>query len=275
MASKTFKASLLLHTAVSLAALVWLLPIWLMVVYSTHTPDALFTTPMPVLPSDQFMINFAALQERVDFLGAIWSSIQISVVFTLGSLAITTLAGYAFWRFEGSSIRYAFGLILATMAIPTIALILPQFVMVVRGFGLGNTYAGLLLPYFANAIGIFFMRQIFAGLPIGIIDAAKLDGAGEWRIFFRIALPLVVPGMTALAIILFLTAWTDYLWPLLILQDPDSMTAPVALGILLGGYRVNWAVVMVATVLVTVPFVVLFLFLQRFLISGITAGAMK
>ncbi|WP_245453123.1 carbohydrate ABC transporter permease [Meiothermus taiwanensis] len=133
----------------------------------------------------------------------------------------------------------------------------------------------MILPSLANSLGVFFMRQNFLSLPASLLEAARIDGAGEFRIFFRIAVPLVLPAMAALAIILFLASWNDYLWPLLVLSDREMQTAPVALGSLIGLTRVSWGGIMVGAVMTTLPFLVLFLFLQRYFIAGITAGGVK
>jgi lactose/L-arabinose transport system permease protein len=153
--------------------------------------------------------------------------------------------------------------------------VIPQYILVARDLKLTNTFWGVILPFLANALGVFYMRQVFLSLPSSLLDAARVDGAGEVRIFFQIALPLVRPALAALALILFLNAWNDYLWPLLVLSQKEMYTAPVALGTLIGLTRVSWGGIMVGSALMTVPFLLLFLFLQRYFVAGITAGAVK
>ncbi|WP_049773190.1 carbohydrate ABC transporter permease [Truepera radiovictrix] len=256
-------------------ALLWLAPLWLMLVFSTVPEREIFSVPVPLIPGDHFLENFRDLQADTNFLRTLWNSVAVSGIYTLLSLLLTSMAGYAFARFRFFGRGAVFTLVIATLTIPYFVVVIPQYILVAREFGLTNSYVGVVLPLLASSLGIFFMRQNFLSLPQSLLDAARVDGAGEYRIFFQIALPLVSSAMAALGIILFLTAWNDYLWPLLILTQRDMYTAPVALGTLLGLTRVSWGGIMVGAVLMTVPFLVLFLFLQRFFVAGITAGAVK
>jgi lactose/L-arabinose transport system permease protein len=264
-----------LHLLLTPLALLWLAPLYMMMVFATRPDFEIFSTPVPVFFGAHALENFALLQEQTTFTRALLNSIIVSSLFTVLSLVITSMAGYAFARFVFFGRGVLFTLVIATLTIPYFAVVIPQYILVARDFGISNTYWAVILPYLANAIGIFFMRQNFLGLPQAMLDAARVDGASELRTFFQIALPLVRPAMAALAIILFLTAWTDYLWPLLVLSRPEMQTAPVALGSLIGLTRVSWGGLMVGAVLMTVPFLILFLVLQRYFVAGITAGAVK
>ena len=260
-------------------ALLWLAPIWLMIVFSTVPERAIFSTPIPLLPGTEFIANFRELQADTNFIRALFNSLVVSTLYTVLSLLLTSMAGYAFARFKFFGRNVLFTIVIATLTIPYFVVVIPQFILVAREFQLTSsqlgTYIALVVPLLASSLGIFFMRQNFLSLPQSLLDAARIDGAGEYRIFFQIALPIVRPAMAALGIILFLTAWRDYLWPLIILSSKDQYTAPVALGTLLGLTRVSWSGVMVGAVLMTVPFLVVFVFLQRFFVAGITAGAVK
>ncbi len=267
--------SLSLHLMMLSVALLWLAPIWLMLVFSSHDESAIYATPPPIGLGSEFINNFNSLNEKMDFVTAITNSIIVSGTFTFFSMILTSLAGYALARFTFKGKTLAFALIIGTLTIPMMAVIIPQYTLVARDLGMANSYIGVLLPYLANSLGVFFMRQMFLSLPQEVLDASRVDGASEGRIFFEIALPMVRPGMAALAIILFLTAWNDYLWPLLILTDSTMFTAPVAMGTLLGIARVDWSMIMVGVVMMSMPFLILFLILQRQLIAGITAGAVK
>lgn len=256
-------------------AVLWLAPLYLMVVFSTRPDFEIFSTPTPIFFGGHWLENFALLQRRTNFMRALYNSLVVSGAFTVLSLVLTSMAGYAFARYRFLGRNLLFMLVLGVLTLPYFAVVIPQYILIAREFGLSNSYLGVVLPYLANALGVFFMRQNFLGLPQAMLDAARVDGASELRTFFQIALPLVLPAMAALAIILFLTAWTDYLWPLLILSRPDMQTAPVALASLIGLTRVSWGAMMVGATLMTIPFVVLFLFLQRYFVAGITAGAVK
>ncbi len=153
--------------------------------------------------------------------------------------------------------------------------VIPQFIMVARDFGLANTWFALIVPPLFNSLGVLFMRQAFTMMPAELFDAARVEGVREWQIFLRVAMPMARPTIAALSIILFLASWNNYLWPLLISSDPSMMTAPVALGTLIGVTRVSWGGIMVGAVLLTVPMLVVFVFLQRYFMAGIAAGAIK
>jgi len=327
--------SLWLHLFLTPLALLWLAPLWLMLVFSTQPETAIFSTPTPILPGNQFAANLQSLQSDTNFLRTLFNSIMIASIFTLLSIFLTSLAGYAFARFQFWGKGLLFSLVIATLTIPYFAVVIPQFILVAReaktllailtgmgvfggiafllvwlrfsptlrrvmwlgyaaaalaylffgvpalreamtfDFRLTNTWWAVILPALANSLGVFFMRQSFLSLPSSLLEAARIDGASEFRIFFRIAIPLVLPAMAALAIVLFLTSWNDYLWPLLVLSDREMQTAPVALGSLIGLTRVSWGGIMVGAVMTTLPFLVLFLFLQRYFIAGITAGGVK
>lgn len=275
MRRQHFWFSLILHTALLPLALLWLAPLWLMVVFATHPERDIFRVPIPLLPGGAFAENLANLQADTDFLRALFNSVVVSGLYTLGGLLLSALAGYALAVYEFRFKALIFSFIVATLTIPYFVVVIPQYILVARELKLTNTYWGVILPFLANALGVFYMRQVFLSLPSSLLDAARVDGAGEGRIFFQIALPLVRPSLAALALILFLNAWNDYLWPLLVLSQKEMYTAPVALGTLIGLTRVSWGGIMVGSALMTVPFLILFLFLQRYFVAGITAGAVK
>ena len=275
MKRANFVARFWLHLLLTPLALLWLAPLWLMVVFSTVLEPQIFSTPVPLLPGSEFLANLQDLQADTNFLRTLLNSVLISGIYTLLSLLLTSMAGYAFARFQFVGRAAIFTIVIATLTIPYFVVVIPQYILVAREFSLTNSYMGVVLPLLANSLGIFFMRQNFLSLPQSLLDAARVDGANEYRIFFQIALPLVSSAMAALGIILFLTAWNDYLWPLLILTEKTMYTAPVALGTLIGLTRVSWGGIMVGAVLMTVPFLILFLFLQRYFVAGITAGAVK
>jgi lactose/L-arabinose transport system permease protein len=268
-------AAIGLHALLVPLALLWLLPLWLMFTYSTLPEAEFFRASVPLLPSFAFADNWAALQSQTPFIRPLFNSIVTSSLFTVISVLLTSMAGYAFARFRFFGRNALFMLVVATLTIPFLVVIIPQFVLVARDLRLSNTWIAVIVPPLFNSVGVFFMRQNFLTVPQEMLDAARVDGAGEFQIFWRIALPLVVPALAALAIILFLFSWNSFLWPLLVLSRPEAQTAPVALGALVGLNRVFWNAIMVAAVLMTLPMLILFLSLQRYFIAGITAGAVK
>jgi lactose/L-arabinose transport system permease protein len=246
-----------------------------MLVFSTLPEHEIFRVPTPLLPGGGFFENLASLQADTNFFRALANSLLVSLLYTLGGLLLSALAGYALAVYRFRLQGLVFSLIVATLTIPYFVVVIPQYILVAREFKLTNTYWGVVLPFLANALGVFYMRQVFLSLPSSLLDAGRVDGASEGWIFFQIALPMVTPSLAALALILFLNAWNDYLWPLLVLSQKEMYTAPVALGTLIGLTRVSWGGIMVGSVLMTAPFLVLFLLLQRYFVAGITAGAVK
>jgi len=256
-------------------ALLWLAPLYLMVIFSTLPDYAIFSPELPLTPGDNFFTNLAFLDDTASFGRAMLNSIGIAVVSAALSLMLTSMAGYAFARFQFVGKQATFSLLVATLTVPYAVVIIPQYVLVARDLGLSNTWIAVIVPPLFNSIGVLFMRQTFLSLPQELLDAARIDGAREGRIFFTIALPLVRPSMAALAIILFLASWNNYLWPLLVATESAARTAPVALGSLIGLNVVPWGALMVGAMLLTLPMLVVFIFLQRYFVAGITAGAVK
>lgn len=275
MRSQRRAAAFWLHLALIPLALLFLAPLWLMLVFSTHPETAIFSPNPPLWFGGAFAENFRGLQADTNFLRTLANSVVISTLYTLLSMLLTSMGGYAFSKYLFPGRNLLFGLILATLTIPTFVTIIPQFILVARDLKLSNTYWAVVLPTLANTIGIFYMRQAFQTVPNDLLNAARIDGANEWRIFWQIALPIVRPALAALAILLFLASWNDYLWPLIVLTQKDSYTMPVALGTLVGLTRVSWGGIMVGTAIATIPFLMLFLALQRLFVAGIAGGAVK
>ena len=275
MSVRQRRAAVGLHLVLLPLALIWLMPLWLMLTYSTTAEADFFKAHVPLVPGGAFLDNWSTLLKQTPFVQSVVNSLGTSVIFTATSIVLTSLAGYAFARFPFFGRKALFGIVVATLTVPYFVVVIPQFVLVAREFRLTNTWTAVIVPPLFNSLGVFFMRQNFMSLPQDMLDAARVEGVGEFRIFFRIALPLVLPATAALAIILFLQSWNNYLWPLLVLSKADAQTAPVALGVLVGFDKVYWGALMAAAVVMTLPVLVVFVVLQRYFIAGITAGAVK
>lgn len=275
MTARNRVSSFWLHLALIPLALLFLAPLWLMLVFATHPETAIFSPNPPLWFGGAFRENFAGLQADTNYLRTLLNSTVIASIYTVLSMLLTSMGGYAFAKFDFPGKGWLFALILATLTIPTFVTIIPQFILVARDLKMSNTYWAVILPTLANTIGIFYMRQAFQTVPTDLLNAARIDGAGEFRIFWQIALPIVRPALAALAILLFLASWNDYLWPLIVLTQKDSYTMPVALGTLVGLTRVSWGGIMVGTAIATIPFLALFLALQRYFVAGIAGGAVK
>jgi lactose/L-arabinose transport system permease protein len=275
LAARRRRDVIVLHAVLVPLALIWLFPIWLMFVFASLPEQALYQPGVRLWPGKEFFANFNALEESTGFTRTIFNSVVVAVIYTALSILMTSMAGWALarYRFHGKAV--VAGVVLGTMTLPYFVLVIPQFIMVARDFGLSNTWFALIVPPLFNALGVLFMRQTFIAMPNDLFDAARVEGVTEWQIFTRVAIPMARPTMAALAIILFLFSWNNYLWPLLIVTQPDMMTAPVALGSLIGLTRISWGGIMVGAVLLTLPMLVLFVILQRHFVSGIAAGAIK
>ena len=273
--SRRFWRQVVIHAIMGPLALIWLFPLWMMAVFSTMPENGIFSPDIELLPSDQFWVNFQALQAETGFLRTLFVSVLVALISTVLSVMLTSMAGWALVRYQFRGKILVTALIFGTMTLPYFVVVVPQFIMVARDLGLSNTWVALIVPPLFNSLGVLFMRQAFSMMPRELFDAAQIEGVKEWQIFTRVALPLAKPTLAALAIILFLASWNNYLWPLLIASEPTMMTAPIALGTLIGVNRVSWASIMTGAVLLTLPMVIVFIFLQRFFMAGITTGAVK
>ncbi|MER9948635.1 carbohydrate ABC transporter permease [Mesorhizobium sp. M0047] len=267
--------SIALHLFLTPLALIWLFPLWMMVVFSTMPDNGIFSPGIELLPHGNFIDNFNNLQRDTNFVGAIGISVSVAVTYTILSVLLTSMAGWALARYQFFGKGAIVAIILGTITLPYAVVLIPQFIMVARDFKLANTWIALIVPPLFNSLGVLFMRQSFSMMPDDLFHAARVEGVKEWRIFLFVALPLARPMLAALAIILFLASWNNYLWPLLINSQPGSMTAPVALGTLIGLTKVSWGGIMAGAVMLTVPMLVVFVLLQRHFIAGIAAGAVK
>lgn len=208
------------------------------------------------------------------------NTLIITIATTGLGLVVASLAAFGFARYSFRGRTVLFAAVLLSLAIPEYASVLPQF-LIMRQFGLLNTYAAVILPMAANALALFLLRQYFSQLPEELFDAARLDGASELRAFTTIALPLVAPGLGAAGLILFLSAWNAYLLPLVMLNRTEDFTIPVGIAFLHSQLNVGymehspWGPVIAGTVLSILPIIICLMIMQRFFIRGLTAGAVK
>jgi lactose/L-arabinose transport system permease protein len=273
--SSSLRRSIALHLVLAPLALIWLFPLWMMAVFSTMPDHGIFSPAIELLPHDNFVVNFHNLQRDTDFVRALGISVSVAVTYTFLSVLLTSMAGWALARYQFIGKGVIVAIILGTITLPYAVVVIPQFIMVARDFKLANTWIALVVPPLFSSLGVLFMRQSFSMMPHELFDAARVEGVKEWRIFVYVAMPLARPTLAALAIILFLSSWNNYLWPLLINSKPGSMTAPVALGTLIGLTKVSWGGIMAGAVMLTAPMLVVFVLLQRHFIAGISAGAVK
>lgn len=189
-------------------------------------------------------------------------------------LATAAPAGYALARLDFRGKRTMLALILATLFIPPMVFLMPNYV-IVDAFGWIDNLAAVIVPGAASAFGVFFMRQFFLGIPVELEEAARIDGANAFQIFWRVVLPLARPALATLALLAFLTNWNDFLWPVYVLFAPESLTLPPGLSQLQGAYQTDYPVVMAGGVIASVPVLILFIFAQRFIIEGVSRSGVK
>jgi len=267
--------SIALHVVITAGALLFLMPIFWMVLSATKANNVILAVPPSFAFGDALAANWADLSRDLPFLRNVANSVGISVIYTLVATLVCAMGGYALAKFRFLGRAAIFTLILVALTIPFEVRIIPQYILIARDLGLSNSWWAIILPGLANALGMFFMRQNMLSVPSELLEAARIDGASEWRIFYAIVLPIMQPALAAVGILLFLFQWNDFLWPLLVLTSRDAYTIPVALGTLVGLTRVSWGGIMVGTAIATIPFLIMFLFLQRYFVAGITAGAVK
>ncbi|WP_254546007.1 carbohydrate ABC transporter permease [Halomarina pelagica] len=267
----------LTYTVLLAAVVVTLVPLYWIVVAATLPERAFLAAGSDprLLPGGHFLENLRALQarENVDFLGSIRNSVFVAVTYTLLSLVLCSMGGFAFAKYEFRFKEPIFYAILATLILPIQLLVIPLFLLVSR-IGLTNSFWAIILPWAANPLGIFLMRQNMRSIPDALLESARIDGATEFQLYYRIALPTMKSSLAALAIVLFLFQWNLFLFPLVIL-DTGKYTIPVAINQLVGAQRVYYDQIMVAAALSIVPIFLLFLFLQKQFVSGILAGSIK
>ena len=264
-----------LYLTLGLGLVVVMTPfVWMLL--SSFKPEAEIRANPPTWWPQTFTIeNFTELFTRLNFPQFFTNSAVVAVFVTLGNLMFCSMLGYAFAKIDFWGRDWLFRIVLGTMMIPGIVMLVPLFVLVSR-LGLVNTYAGLILPFLAGPFGVFLMRQFISSLPDELIDAGRIDGAGEFRIFTQIILPLCKPALATLGILTFLGSWNNFLWPLVVASSEDKYTLPVALALYsVGQNENNYGLMLAGAVAVVAPVVVVFLILQKHIIQGIATSGIK
>jgi multiple sugar transport system permease protein len=248
--------------------------VW-MVLASLKTDADIKAIPPTLLPDPVTGENYQRVVDAFPFWRFAANSLGVAVASTLLQLALASTAAYAFARIEFRFRNLLFGLYLATMMIPLQVVIVPLFIEM-RNLGLVDTYGGLLLPTIVSSFGVFLLRQAFLALPKELDEAAFIDGAGHFSVFFRILLPLIGPALATVAVFAFMATWNSFLWPLVIPQASDRhVTLPVGLSRLSGRFSTDWNVIMAGSVMTLVPIVVFYLVTQRWVIRSVAFSGLK
>jgi multiple sugar transport system permease protein len=264
---------LALHAALVAGAAATLLPLVWMVSASLMPAGEAALGPR-LLPSAPTLEHYRALLGRMQLWRHAANSAGLASAVTVISLAVNSLAGYAFAKLRFAGRDGLFRALLAAMVVPGQVSMLPLFLML-KGLGLINSYWGVIVPGVASIFAIFLIRQYALSIPDSLLDAARVDGAGELRIFWSIVLPACRPILVTLAVFTFMGTWNDFLWPLVVLSDSDLQTLPVALANLAGEHVQDTELMMAGSVLTVLPVVILFVSLQRYYLQGLMSGAVK
>ena len=256
------------------AAFIALFPLAWMASVSFMQPGEASAFPPPLLPAHATLANYHVLFERAGMGRYLVNSLLVATATTALSLLFNLAAGYAFAKLHFAGRERLFRSLLGALVIPAQVAMIPLFLMM-KWLGLINNYGGVVVPALASVFGIFLVRQYAQSIPNELLEAARIDGAGEGRIFATIVLPLLKPIIVTLAIFTFLASWNDFIWPLIVLSDQAWQTAPVALAGLSREHVQDNELMMAGSVVTTLPVLILFLALQRHYIQGLLLGSVK
>jgi multiple sugar transport system permease protein len=258
--------------ATLLLALMTIFPLVWMISIAFKVPVEVFQTNL--IPRAPTGANFLYVLTEASFLRYIGNSLLVSTIVTAVALWFHTMAGYALARLRFPGRETIFLLIFSTFLVSLPVVIVPLFILV-RAMGMLNSYAGIIVPSIFNAFGIFLLRQYYLSLPRDLEEAAMLDGAGYWRIYWSIILPLSRPVVSALAILFFLANWNAFLWPLTVVSDSRLWVAQVGIANFRGQYSASWNYIMAASTIVAAPTLILFLIFQRQIMESIKTSGLK
>ena len=265
---------LLLHAGLAAGSVVMVLPFLWMISTSLKAPDEIFTYPPVWLPRPPVWENYRQTVSVMPFGRFYLNSLIVATSVTALQLLTSSLAAFAFARLRFRGREVIFLLYLATLMIPFQVTMIPNFILM-RFLGWFDSYQALILPPAFSAFSTFLMRQFFLGIPRELDDAARLDGASSFRIWWQIILPLSSPVFAALMIFTFLNSWNDFLWPLVITNSLEMRTLPVGLTAFQGQYKVDWHLLMAGSVIATLPVLIVYVIGQKSFVQGITLSGLS
>ncbi len=249
--------------------------VWMLSTSLKEQQYILSATPQ-LIPEPISFESYTKLANRIDLTRVIFNSIFVAVTGTVGQIIVAAMAAYAFSRMEWHGRDSIFLLYLSTMMIPAVVLVIPQFILV-RSFGWMNSYTALIIPSLFSAFGTFLLRQSFKTIPKDFEEAAFVDGANHFVIFWRIDLPLVKPALATLAVFAFMGLWNSYLWPLFVARREEMMTLPVVLANLQAGPRAltEWNMIMAGAIITVLPILLIYMVAQRWFVQGFVSSGIK
>ena len=275
MADRPKPGTLAAWIGLGLGALLLVAPFWFTFVFATHTRVEIFNAPPPAWFGAALFGNIELLQERLPFWRNLGMSVYVAVLTTGLNLLLCALAGYAFAVYEFRFKRAQFAVVLASMMLPAFLNMIPSF-MVMDALGWIDQPRALYVPAAAGALGIFMMRQyIGSAIPRDLLDAARMDGCGEFRIFWSVVLPLLKPALGTLGLITFIASWNNFMAPLVVMRSAENYTLPLALRSMQSPNNTEWGALMAGSAIAMLPLLVAFFFSARRLVAGLTAGAVR
>lgn len=262
------------HIALGIGGFIMIFPFLWQIIMSLSTNEQVIGATPTFWPGILHWENYLTVFTKVPFLDQLGVSVAITVLRVLGQVVLCSLAGYAFARMKFAAKGVIFGVVLSILMVPGQVYLIPQF-QIVQSLGLLNSIWGIVLPGLFSAFGVFLMRQTFMGLPVELEEAARLDGANPFQIFWKIMLPLAAPGLSALAVITALWSWNDLLWPLVVTTYAKNMPLTAGLATLQGSVTTDYTVMMAASVMAMAPVLVFFIILQRRMVDGLAFSGTK
>jgi multiple sugar transport system permease protein len=263
------------YSWLTVAVVLTLLPFIWMLLGSFKSQGEILRRPTGWIPSAPTLANYRRWFGELQIQHYFVNSLIVAIVTVLGNLVFCSMVGYALAKMTFPGKRALFAMVMVTLMVPGVVTFVPLFVMASR-LGLVNTYPGLILPFLSAPMGVFLMRQFMIGIPDSLLEAARIDGAGEIRTFASIVIPHCKPALATLTVFTFLGSWNSFLWPLVVAQNQDMYTLPVALSLFsTGEHATDYGLLLAGSVLVVGPIVLLFVVLQRFFVQGVATSGLK
>jgi len=263
------------YVGLVIGVLVYVTPFVVMIINSFKTQGELLRNPTGLAPQEVTFDNYLQWFQDLNIQQFFLTSLVVAIATVAGNVIFCSMVGYAMAKMEFPGKRVLFALVMVTLMTPGTVTFVPLFVLVSK-LGLVNTFPGLFLPFVVTPLGVFLMRQFMMGIPNVLLEAARIDGTGEFGVFRRIVLPLCGPPIATLSILTFLMSWNNFLWPLVAAQSEATYTLPIALTLFSKGQEAtNYGLLLAGAVLVVAPIVILFLFLQRYFVQSVVSAGVK
>ena len=264
------------YVLLGVATVTFIFPFAYMLSTSFKARSFILEFPLSLIPSDPTTANYTTALSTANFARYFLNSASVAIVSTALIVLLSSMMAYAFTRLRFPGRRLLLALIIVGLTIPTMMLIIPQFLLA-RDMGLLNSLPGLVPFYVGTALAFntFLLSGFFEGIPRELDEAMLIDGAGPWRRYWNLTLPLSKPALATAAIFAFLGSWDEFAWALTVLNDTDSRTLPIAIALLQGEHSTSWGLVFAASIIAIVPILILYIIFQRFFVAGLTSGALK